>query len=147
MNPTFGLDYQPQPEAVTLPPLRTALLVDDDPLQLEVLEYRLRQLGFHVTKLSSGRELQATARSLQPHLILLDIELPDSDGISLCQNLCDDAKTCDIPVVLLSGTERSDVVRAARAAGSRFFLRKPYDPNTLALVVEHAARSESGDFH
>ncbi len=55
MNSTFGLEYQPQPAAVALPPLRTALLVDDDPLQLEVLEYRLRQLGFHASKLLCAR--------------------------------------------------------------------------------------------
>ncbi|MFN5319889.1 MAG: PleD family two-component system response regulator [Planctomycetota bacterium] len=146
MNQSFGLDYLPQPESVPLPPPRTALLVDDDQLQLEVLEHRLQRLGFRVTKLNSGQEVLQTAKCLQPHLILLDIELPDADGIELCQGLSDDNQTCEIPVVLLSGTERLDVVRAARSAGSRFFLRKPYDPNTLALVVDHAARSQTDDW-
>lgn len=147
MTQANGLDCQPQSQAVVVKPARTALLVDDDQLQLEVLEYRLRQLGFQVCTLSSGAELQKTARSLQPHLILLDIELPDSDGIELCRGLSDDDQTCDIPVVLLSGTERSDVVRAARSAGSRFFLRKPYDPNALALIVEHTARDVADDWN
>jgi CheY-like chemotaxis protein len=129
MNQSFGLDYLPQPESVPLPPPRTALLVDDDQLQLEVLEHRLQRLGFRVTKLNSGQEVLQTAKCLQPHLILSD-----------------DNQTCEIPVVLLSGTERLDVVRAARSAGSRFFLRKPYDPNTLALVVDHAARSQTDDW-
>lgn len=146
MNQSFGLEYLPQPESVPLPPPRNALLVDDDQLQLEVLEYRLQQLGFQVTTLNSGSQVLQTAKSLQPHLILLDIELPDADGIELCQGLSDDDQTCEIPVVLLSGTERSDVVRAARSAGSRFFLRKPYDPNTLALVVDHAARNQADDW-
>lgn len=143
MNQAFGLDYLPYPQAVPMPPPRTALLVDDDPIQLEVLEYRLQKLGFQVTTLNSGSQLFATAKNLQPNLILLDIELPDADGIELCQGLSDDRMTCEIPVVLLSGTDRSDVVRAARTAGSRFFLRKPYDPNTLALVVTHATSNTS----
>jgi CheY-like chemotaxis protein len=143
MNQSFGLDYLPQPETVPLPPPRTALLVDDDQLQLEVLEHRLHKLGFQVTTLNCGSQVLQTAKSLQPHLILLDIELPDADGIELCQGLSDDTQTSDIPVVLLSGTERTDVVRAARSAGSRFFLRKPYDPNTLALVIDHAARNQT----
>jgi len=146
MKQAFGLDYLPQSQEVCLPPPRNALVVDDDPVQLEILEFRLRQLNFQVTKLSSGAGLQETARSLQPHLILLDIELPDGDGIDLCRGLSDDRQTCEIPVVLLSGTERSDVVRAARGAGSRFFLRKPYDPNALALIIEHTARNTTEEW-
>jgi CheY-like chemotaxis protein len=43
--------------------------------------------------------------------------------------------TCDVPVIVLSGEERPDVVRRARQAGCRFFLRKPYDPNVLLALV------------
>jgi FixJ family two-component response regulator len=50
------------------------------------------------------------------------------------------AKTCDIPIIVVSGHERSDVVRRTRAAGGMFFLQKPYDPNCLLALVEHALR-------
>jgi two-component system phosphate regulon response regulator PhoB/two-component system alkaline phosphatase synthesis response regulator PhoP len=73
-------------------------------------------------------------------LILLDIELPDGSGLELCSELADDPATSAIPVVIVSGTEQSDVIRAARRAGSRFFLCKPYDPNALLLIAEHSIR-------
>lgn len=139
MSQTYELGYFPQSAPLGVVPPRQALIVDDDPTQLEILEYRLVQLGYQVTKLTTAAGVVSAARDLQPQLAVLDIQLPDGDGLELCQQLADDDRTSDIPVILLSGTDRADVVRAARAAGGKFFLRKPYDPNALALIIEHAS--------
>ncbi len=134
------IDTQSQPDPLPTAGQRCILLVEDDPYQLEILEYRLQEMNFAVTTLNRGRHVIETARQLQPDLILLDIELPDTSGLDLCAELADDPATSAIPVVIVSGTEQTDVVRAARKAGCKFFLCKPYDPNALLLIAEHSIR-------
>lgn len=111
------------------------LVVDDDPDLVETLEIRLAQQGF--ATLGAGRCQQAIdlASRQQPDLILLDVRLPDGDGLQVCERLVDAAETCHIPVIVLTGSDRPDIVRQARAAGSRYFVRKPYDPNALLLLI------------
>ena len=81
------------------------------------------------------------ARSQRPHLVLLDLGLPDADGFQVCQELADDLATTSIPVIIVSGEERRDILRRARAAGSQFYVRKPYDPNALLVLIETALRA------
>jgi CheY-like chemotaxis protein len=78
------------------------------------------------------------ARAEHPDLILLDIRLPDIDGLSVCHVLNDDPETCDIPIIVLSGMERPDIIRRTRSAGCHYFLRKPYDPNALLMLAQAA---------
>ena len=74
------------------------------------------------------------AKDENPHLVLLDVRLPDVDGFVVCEELADDPDTCAIPVIMLSGMERPDIIRRSRAVGSQFYVRKPYDPNALARL-------------
>jgi CheY-like chemotaxis protein len=78
------------------------------------------------------------AHALHPHLVLLDVHLPDIDGLSVCQQLADDPATSHIPVIILTGMERPDIIRRSRAAGCQYFVRKPYDPNALLILIQHA---------
>jgi twitching motility two-component system response regulator PilH len=73
-----------------------------------------------------------------PSLVLLDLRLPDADGFNVCQELADASETCTIPVIILSGMERPDIIRRSRAAGCQYYVRKPYDPNALLILVQHA---------
>ena len=79
-----------------------------------------------------------SARLDPPDLVLLDLRLPTSDGLSVCQQLTDAPETCGIPVIIVSGMERPDIVRRSRAVGCQYFVRKPYDPSALLVLVEHA---------
>jgi CheY-like chemotaxis protein len=120
----------------------TVLVVEDDPLQLEFLVENLRDQGYETVGSATPSEVVALTRSRRPQIIVLDICFPDGCGLQLCSHLADDPETCEIPVIVLSGSTDNDVVRKARAAGCRYFLKKPYDPNTLLLVVEQALRDE-----
>jgi two-component system cell cycle sensor histidine kinase/response regulator CckA len=121
---------------------RTVLIIDDDAAQSESLAWRLQSQGFETLTASLGRRGLVLARSERPDVILLDLQLPDIDGLKVCQELTDSPATAGIPVVIISGHDRADVVRQARSAGSEFFLRKPYDPNVVLMIVEQAiARS------
>lgn len=123
----------------------TILVVDDDPTQAESLAFRLRQHGFSPTMAATGRQALALAHSDQPAAVLLDLQLPDVDGLSVCEQLVDSPDTCEIPVIIVSGVDRPDVLRQARAAGCHYYLRKPYDPSALLILLRQALQ-EMNDF-
>jgi twitching motility two-component system response regulator PilH len=128
----------PQPAAAVRPPRHCVLVVDDDPTICEVLATRLEHQGFRTLKCGRGIEGLALARQERPSLVVLDIRLPDIDGLAVCEVLADDPETCAIPVIILSGQEDPDLVRRCRAAGCHYFLHKPYDPNALLTLIRHA---------
>lgn len=114
------------------------LIIDDDESMADVLALRLKRQGFETISADSGRAGLALAQSEHPALVLLDLRLPDVDGFTVCERLVDSPDTCTIPVIILSGMEGPDIVRRCRAAGSQYFVRKPYDPNALLVLIQHA---------
>ena len=116
----------------------TILIIDDDPAMVEVLRHRLTRQQFQVIDAASGNEGLALARERRPSLVVLDLRLPDIDGLGVCERMADDPLTNQIPVIILSGMERPDIIRRSRAAGCQYFVRKPYDPNALLLLIRSA---------
>ena len=131
---------KPQLRSVKAEKRLTILIVDDDEALADVLSRRLRQQEFDTMTAESGQSGLAMAQSEHPALIVLDLRLPDIDGFSICEQLADSPDTCEIPVIILSGMERSDILRRCRAAGCQYFVRKPYDPNALLLLIRQAIR-------
>ena len=74
----------------------------------------------------------------QIDLVLLDLGLPDTSGLKVCQRLVDDPATSDIPIIVLSGIQKPDIIRSSRSAGCRYYVRKPYDPNALLVLIDRA---------
>lgn len=128
-----------QPSVVRNAPIRRSILiVEDDQSLADVLGILLERQGFQIKKAGTGQMGMALARTGKPSLILLDLQLPDVDGLELCQQLVDDQRTSEIPVIILSGLERPDIVRRSRSAGCHYFVHKPYDPNALLALIEQA---------
>lgn len=129
-----------EPEFEMLPNAdsRKVLIVDDDAGQTEVLAYRLKKQGYRTKTENSGESGLKSAQTDRPDLIVLDIHMPDMSGLEVCQQLNDEISTCSIPVIIVSGSDEGDVVRQARTAGSRYFVRKPYDPNVLLTLIQSA---------
>jgi CheY-like chemotaxis protein len=117
---------------------KRVLVVDDDESIREVLAHRLERQGYETICAETGRQGLALARTDHPDLVVLDIRLPDIDGLAVCQDLDEDPLTCHIPVIVLSGMERPDIIRRARLCGCTYYVRKPYDPNALLVLIEHA---------
>jgi len=122
-------------EATTRPSI---LIVEDDASIADVLSIRLNTQGFQTTIANHGQLGLTLARTDKPQLILLDLGLPDIDGYTVCQQLADEEETAEIPVIILSGMEGPDIIRRCRAAGCRYFIRKPYDPNALLTLIRQA---------
>jgi CheY-like chemotaxis protein len=114
------------------------LIIDDDALLRELLSRRLKQQGFNTLTADSGLSGLVAAQHHRPDVILLDLQLPDRNGLEICAQLADAPETCFIPVIILTGSEDPDIIRRSRAAGCRFFLHKPFDPNVLLTLIRQA---------
>jgi CheY-like chemotaxis protein len=125
---------------------QSILIVDDDRSQVEVLSLRLQRQGFTTMLAHEGRRGVHLARARCPDLVLLDLRLPDVDGLEVCGELVDSPETCHIPIIIVSGLDEPDVVRSARAAGCEYFIGKPYDPNVLLTLIQHALRRDIDDW-
>ena len=117
---------------------RRILIIDDDNDQAEVLALGLSKQGFQPLLASTVTTGMMVAQLHEPDLILLDIRLPDGSGLELCEWLADSPDTSDVPIILVSGIGNDEILRQARAAGSTYFVRKPYDPNVLLTLVDDA---------
>lgn len=129
---------QPAPCSVISPDRDHILIVDDDFDQADALSVCFRKQGYEVTIATSCGDGLALATSSRPDVVVLDVCLPDGDGLDVCAELADHAATSDVPVIVVSGAERGEIVRQARTAGCRFFVRKPFDPNALLVLVQQA---------
>ena len=136
----YELLAQLEPSINQLGKHESILVIDDDKSTSCFLTQNLNKQGFKTTTADSGKKGLAVARSQHPDLIVLDVSLPDMDGFALCESLGDSPDTCSIPVIMLSGTESPGIVRHARSAGAHFFVRKPFDPNALLVLIKQAIR-------
>ncbi len=116
------------------------LIVDDDPLNLEVLAVALLDSGFTVRTAASATEALAEARRLPPSLILADVMMPEMDGFELCAALKQDQELAAVPVVLLSAAAGDQADRKRMAdVGAADYLTKPVDLSGLVDILRRLA--------
>ncbi len=118
----------------------TALIVDDHAFQRKVQSLILREEGFKVELAESGRKAREILTKLKPQLILLDIELPDGNGLDLLREWRKTSKFKHTPVVVVSAHGSKTSVEESLSAGANSFLLKPYDRKTLLQRVYKAIR-------
>lgn len=112
------------------------LLIDDEKRLARIVDVCLRRLGgWTVSIASSGNEGLLQAEAEQPDAILLDVMLPDIDGLRLIQRLRANAATRSIPVILLTAKLDAVTPEQIRAFGIAGVIYKPFDPFTLADQV------------
>lgn len=115
---------------------KSVLVLEDDPVQARLISKHLESLRMRVKIVDSIAAARAELEIDLPNLAIFDVRLPDGSGLDLCQELDDDPKFSDMPIIVLSSMNSSDMVRRSRASGARFFLGKPYDPNILLILIE-----------
>ena len=138
MSTEFATLLEPQSESVVVPRPHSVLIIDDDDTLSDVLSHRLKKQGLRTMAAYTGKAGLAKARSQTPSLIVLDLGLPDVDGLRVCEQLADSPETCSVPIIILSGKDQPGLVRRCRKAGCHYFLRKPYDPNSLLVLIRQA---------
>ena len=116
------------------------LLVDDEEDILELVHYNLTRAGHDVTAVASGEDALKAARTSPPDLVVLDLMLPGVDGLEVCRLLRKDARTRDVPIVMLTARgEEADVVRGLEL-GADDYVTKPFSPKVLVARVKAVLR-------
>jgi two-component system, cell cycle response regulator DivK len=108
------------------------LVVEDNAANLLLMEAILRRGKFRVSKAESGDAAIVQVRTSRPDLILMDVQLPGEDGLSVTRRLKADPATAAIPVVALTAYAMAEDRERALAAGCDDYLTKPVDTRTLA---------------
>jgi two-component system alkaline phosphatase synthesis response regulator PhoP len=121
-------------------PKESILAVDDEEDILELLRYNLAKEGYRVTCVASGEEAVKAGKSILPDLILLDLLLPGIDGLEVCRLLKGEARTRNIPIIMLTAKgEEADIVTGLEL-GADDYLTKPFSPRVLLARIRAALR-------
>jgi CheY-like chemotaxis protein len=115
---------------------KLVLVIDDNDAERELYGGLLWYNGFDVAFADTGEGGVRRARERTPDLVLLDLMLPDIDGVSVCSILKDDDDTSEVPVVALSGRSEREMGHAARTAGCANYLEKPISPLDVLYEIE-----------
>ncbi len=119
------------------------LIVEDEEDILELVRYNLAREGYDVIEASSGEEGLSKARSKKPDLVLLDLMLPELDGLEVCKRLRQDDEMVNMPIVMLTAKgEESDIV-AGLELGADDYITKPFSPKVLIARVRAVLRRGS----
>ena len=111
------------------------VIVDDDLDILEFVGYNLSKEGFHVNKCPDAKSALDSCRMSPPDLLILDIMLPDMDGIELCYKMRNDLGLKEILIVFLSARAEDYSLIAGLNAGADDFIKKPIQPRVLISKV------------
>ena len=119
--------------------MSTILLVEDNPHIMKINAEALTMYGYEILQAATARECRQALRWHPVDLVVLDIMLPDGDGVQLCRELKENYR---VPILFLSALgESRDVVEGLRAGGDDY-LAKPYDLEELAARIEARLRQE-----
>ena len=113
------------------------LVVDDEPDAVELIEFNLIGAGFEVITAEDGTEAVKKARRSLPDLILLDLMLPEVDGLEVCKILRRDPATSGIPIIMLTA-KAAEIDRVlGLELGADDYVTKPFSPRELVLRVKN----------
>ncbi|HOZ14679.1 MAG TPA: response regulator transcription factor [Tenuifilaceae bacterium] len=126
------------------------LVVDDEPDIIEFLSYNLKKEGFTIKTASTGRQAIDMAVSFNPHLILLDVMMPEMDGIETCGELRANPITKDVLIAFLTARNEDYSQIAGFDAGGDDYISKPIKPKVLisrikALLKRAGSLDDSAD--
>lgn len=121
------------------------LVVEDEPDALELVKFNLEQAGLDVIEAVDGVQALKQARTASPQLIVLDLMIPEIDGLEVCKLLRRDAATSAIPIIMLTA-KAAEVDRVlGLELGADDYMTKPFSPRELVLRVKNLLqRRDSG---
>jgi two-component system, OmpR family, response regulator RpaA len=114
------------------------LVIDDEPDVLMLCRVNLQLAGHEVLEASNGKAGLELARTLEPDVVVLDVMLPNVDGLTVLSELASSETTRHIPVIMLTAKTQLEDRRKAWRAGCTGYLTKPFSPIELVELVARA---------
>src|SRR4051812_33718119 len=121
-------------------PMDVVLIVDDSPPDRALFRTWLRRAGFEVHELAAGGEAVARARAVRPHVVILDVNLPDTDGHAVCRALRADPRSAGIPILMLTVRDHEADVLAGLEAGADDYVAKDAAAEIILARVRRLVR-------
>ena len=122
------------------------LVVDDEPDALEVLGFKLKEAGYTPIFATDGARAITVARDEHPALIVLDLMLPEIDGLEVCKILRRDPATAMIPILMLTARAAEMDRVLGLELGADDYVTKPFSPRELVLRIKKLlARAKAAD--
>ena len=118
----------------------TILIADDEPNQLELMDYNLRNVGFSIIKASNGLEALELIENHSPDLIILDWMMPKMSGIDVCRTLRSRSETKLLPIIILSARSEDSDKSLGLDTGADDYISKPFSPKELLSRVKALLR-------
>lgn len=116
------------------------LVVDDEPDAVELIRFNLKSAGYEVLTAADGQEALTKAKQYLPDLILLDVMLPEVDGLEVCKILRRDAATVGIPILMVTA-KAAEIDRVlGLELGANDYVTKPFSPRELMLRIRNLMR-------
>jgi len=121
---------------MTPPALQKILVVDDEQDVTELLEYKLQQDGFSVRTINDPLLIMGIAREFQPDLVILDIMMPELNGIQICRMLRADPVMKDVPIIFLTARGEVDDRVKGLETGADDYICKPFNTKEITLRIK-----------
>lgn len=121
------------------------LIVDDEPDILEFISYNLKKEGYDVYVSNNGRDAIRLAKKVLPQLIVLDVMMPDLDGIETCRIIREDDNLKDVLVAFLTARNEDYSQIAGFDAGADDYINKPIKPRVLLSRIQALLRRHTGE--
>lgn len=112
------------------------LVVDDDPYILMSLEFLMKKNGFDVMVARNGTEALELVDKQVPHIVLLDIMMPDVDGYAICKHIKSSKKLKDAKVVFMSAKSKETDIQKGYDLGASLYVTKPFSTRQLLKQVQ-----------
>ena len=116
---------------ITAPAAPSVLIADDDDDVRDVIEFGLQVAGFRTMTADNGQSALDLAVKRRPGVIILDVTMPQLDGLSVCSRLHASAETAEIPVLMISGAADPADLALGYAAGADDYLPKPFSSHEM----------------
>lgn len=125
-------------------PSPTILIVDDEPYMIRLLQHHIERAGFHMVKATNGREALDRIRDDRPALVIMDVMMPEINGLEVLAEVRKREETRNLPVIIMTANAQRFTREQAEAAGVSAFLTKPFSPTQLMTEVRRQLESRPG---
>ncbi len=123
--------------------MKKILLIEDDADLFQLLKYNLEKEGFSMTGAQTGKGALELCRRVRPDLVLLDIMLPDSDGLDICKGIRNDAELASVPIIFLTARASETDRIVGLELGANDYIVKPFFIREVIARIKLQFRSQT----